>query len=210
MLPSDLSSLLQSALDDSLCCARLIPDIDNRLRSALFCSRVGEKLQAKLESSLPGCTLHHIRVAPETGKRQKGEWLLDMVIADGDLTHTPITQVHVAMECESQTSTAALHADFGKLLVIRAATKLYLHGLNQQTVDGADDLIEERIKLAAGWIQAHDDPATQWYLGFWPSPEKTAHAASIWDELEPGQAFAHLRQIRLFEFSGTAGEFRRV
>lgn len=138
MLPSDLSSLLQSALDDSLCCARLIPDIDNRLRSALFCSRVGEKLQAKLEPSLPGCTLHHIRVAPETGKRQKGEWLLDMVIADGDLTHTPITQVHVAMECESQTSTAALHADFGKLLVIRAATKLYLHGLNHQTVTAGE------------------------------------------------------------------------
>lgn len=191
----DLQLGIQSALDKSIKWGRDNAK-SNSERSAYFSSQVGELLPRT-----PGSELLHIGFNDATHAKTPGEWLLDAVVAecDGSLVKT----IHVAMECESNTSMSEFARDFGKLLNVKSKTKLYLHGLNHSTAAGANNLIRKRLDIAAKLIRDLDVDS-KWIFGFWPSPKKVKNFPSLWDSFDVSKQYEHLSSVCLFEFDGTS------
>ncbi|QSX38344.1 hypothetical protein [Shewanella sedimentimangrovi] len=192
-----LQKLLEQALSFSI---HWKPEggASNALRSSRFCSEVGKRLPALLPAE---AKLFHIGFQNESVHRVPGEWLLDAVVADIDDIGC-VRRVHIAMECESSTAMQSFSWDFGKLLHVKATTKIYLQGLNQALAAAADGFVTERLDLAARLVR-EEDPGSEWFFGFWPSPEKVRGAESLWDTFNSGR-YLHLGSIRLFQFDGAS------
>ncbi len=179
-------------------------DMSNALRSSHFCFMAGTCLPKF--TSKPG-KVRHIRFNDTDIKRESGEWLLDavMVECNGNAAGKEgiVSKIHVAMECESSTALKAFFVDFSKLLHIKSETKIYLQGLNQRRESSARSFIDERLEMAAKYIQEIDSTST-WYFGFWPSPlalNIDADDRSLWADLNRGN-HKHLKKIELYKFNG--------
>lgn len=104
-------------------------------------------------------------------RRRSGQWLLDAVVAERDEKGI-VRRINIAMECESSTALQAFSCDFGKLLHVRSATKLYLQGLNPFYPWATDAFVTRTLQRASDLVRAVD-PYTAWFFGFWPSPKRS-------------------------------------
>lgn len=190
---------LQKALDKSIEWAR--HEKSNARKSAYFSFQVGQLLRSLKD----GADVLQVGFN-ESGQKESGEWLLDAIVAEK--SNHFIGKINIAMECESSTVKYEFERDFAKLIHIKSEMKIYLHGLDHSTSEGADQLIRKRLAQAATYIEQYDhDDKVQWFFAFWPSPKKVRTAESLWDTFKDNKQYAHLRLIRLFEFDGQSKSF---
>lgn len=175
-----------------------------KLRSARFVEEVGRKLHANFGQS---GKLSVQEVDIDKGRKKKGEWLLDIAIAErhevketdhGSSKWIPYRLLW-AVESEYSTSLEAMCDDLGKLLVVNSRNYLYLNGLNQQ-FGNTEPYVQRRLKTVAGVLNGlHWDSSKRFYYAFWPSPEKKGNLASLWDnEVRDLQPY-----IRVYEYRGS-------
>lgn len=169
--------------------------LDNAKVSTYFSSLAGQALAALQGDD----DLLQIGYQTPFRNRTSGEWMLDAAVVIKAKPYRLVERILCAMECESSTAMDAFLTDFGKLLNTKADTKLYLHGLNHASIQGAERHVHTRLQQAAEIIGRLDRDAN-WFFGFWPSPETYEPYASIWDDLDG--RFSYLRDIRLFELTG--------
>lgn len=207
MNPLELHVRLQDALDFSIAWSQARPasrlQSSNAARSGFFCAAVGKVLKSLTPFD---SRLRQIGFCESRHKFESGEWMLDGAVVELD-EHQFVRRIHVAMECESSTSKIEFATDFGKLLNVKAKTKVFLHGLDQITGKASDDLVSARCGLASQLVR-ECDPYSDWFLGFWPSPKKVPGLPSLWDDFYGARDYAHLAQIRLYRFDGQG--FSRV
>lgn len=208
----DLHLVMRSALDDSLSWAERKKNgtqvVSNSLRSSMFCTQIGRHLHRHVGNDV---TKRQI-VVTEDGKREAGEWLLDIVwtedldAASEILDHKMPWRIRCAVECESSTAWREFFKDFAKLLNVRSPTKIFLGGLNQKTPAAAMEYMNDRLMEAQKFIRIYEGANTDvnWFIGFWPSPTGTRYS-SLWDKL--GE-LRHLRIPYVYQYNKDHKEFR--
>ena len=183
--------------------------VRNKLFSSVFVSEISSKIRCKLANLFPGeNNLECQFIEVKAGKRQPGEWLLDMCVVQteefeseykfGPQSPVPVIEkLLFAMESEANTSARAFAEDFAKLLVVNSAHKLYLNGVDQREPGDLDRYIEARNKMASNILRRNNESGL-FYMGYWPSPGKPSwKAGSLWDSLED---YKHLRKIRFYRY----------
>ena len=182
--------------------------------SSKFVYEVGRAVHACIARRSRGCRLRVIKVE-DGGKREPGEWLVDACVTmeraiSGNCPF--IERIVFAMESESNTGKRAFNDDFAKLVHLEAKHKLYMNGLNHRTAGGMETYMEGRREYAEAVLDRFP-PSGEFYLGFWPSPEKPRNSArrvdSIWRRLQSGE-WPHLNGIRLWRFDRRAGRLVEV
>lgn len=210
---STLHTAITNALDESRNWARARVanghEVSNSLKSSMFCTKVGKHLDDLVGEDV---TRRQI-VVTETGGREAGEWLLDIVwiedenrSAAGSSGSMP-RRIRCALECESSTNGQEFFKDLAKLLNIRSRTKIFLGGLNQVRANFAKGYMKKRLDEAARYISECEGNRkdTDWYIGFWPSPTGT-QTTSLWDSLDES-SHAHLAIAYVFQYDPDVAEF---
>lgn len=192
----------------------------NELCSAKFLHAVCEELSVLPQLQQLQCNVVKVldqKCAIKNSWKKSGEWLLDATWTSSypipnRADSNAITQVHCAIECESNSATKELYTDLSKLLVINSPIKIFASGLNQQNArfcDYMDERVEElEYILNSPQVRAQKNPA-DWYYVFWPSPKK-AKSHSIWDQFGPDDTYHHLNEIHLFHRGCNASRFRKL
>jgi hypothetical protein len=184
-------------------------EVSNSLKSSMFCTKVGERLDTHVGTD---ATRRQI-VVTESGKREPGEWLLDIVWTEdeartvrGSSSSMP-RRIRCALECESSTNGQEFFKDFAKLLNIRSRTKIFLGGLTQGKLITAKSYMDRRLAEAARYIRECEGNCkdTDWYIGFWPSP-KGGQKTSLWDSLDQ-PTHSHLAIAYVFQYDQNAASF---
>ena len=179
----------------------------NSIRSSYFCDKVGENLSGT--SDLRDYCRRQITVT-QHGNKKAGEWLLDALWCKNSNVWEAKSEwvfpvfIRAALECESNVSEKDFFIDFSKLVHIRSDIKIFLGGVNQRTVSGLCEYIQKRKTQAEKFIMESrmEIESTEWFLAFWPSPEKIRNSSyhSLWDELlECPNRLGHLRRIYVFK-----------
>ena len=190
----------------------------NSNRSAKFVSEIAAGIDRALnKSSDVPAFLVNSQWVNDDGQRTSGEWLLDIAVTtlfqlteQSNQTDLSVA-IEWAVECEYSTSLEQFAADFGKLICVRSKKQLYLNGINQTTPDGRTKYIERRLVTAAGALEPVADLMSNFYFGFWPSPEKPKPASrhrdesSLWEVEELSDL---LSSVQLYRYS--AGERRFI
>ena len=177
-------------------------DLTSKERSSYFVTNLCEKLDELINFNRE-YTSRHVTFN-QGGKNDSGEWLLDGTwTSDNNSLGTRDAlpfQIRCALECESSTSTKDFFWDFMKLVVVSADIKIFAAGLNQKTVEGADNYVSRRVAEVQDLLNESNDREkgnhTDWFLGFWPSP-LNKDGQSLWNQLET-DSYRHLNSIRLY------------
>jgi hypothetical protein len=185
----------------------------NSLRSCRFCSDVGSEIHQLIEAAAgKELTRRQISVS-DSGRRQTGEWLLDIVWTedcrpDARMKDGVPAKIWCAVECESNTSARQCFRDLSKLLHVRSSIKIFLGGLNQRTEKAAKSYKNQRLQQIRDLIMSSQNPLdqTQWFVGFWPSPAGSG-ASSMWNHFH---SYPHLDQIYLYSLDVTTSGFISV
>lgn len=188
-----LSQTLGKALNDSLKWTGYEKYVQrNAYRSAYFCYQVGRHLDSIIQCRFPGSPLKWTQVKfDEEDNKISGEWLLDILWCeetrvDPDSQYQCPSKIYAALECESKAKTKEFFEDFAKLVHVRSNIKIYLAGVNQrQSEHTMIDYINRRRNQAADFIDKFGagSEIEEWYLVFWPSPERGA-SRSLRDEFD--------------------------
>lgn len=221
--PSELKKCFTEALEESqqisLQWRKKKRSSDNSDRSKLFvtqfCKRINELINPEGDLCNKLAKFDHVKK-----ERKPGEWLLDAIWMkthplDRLDNQMPVAiDLSCALECEYSTATNEVYSDFAKLLVIRADIKIFVAGLNHATSDGANKYIEDRRNEMAALIhessKSANNPPSDWYLVFWPSPENDkGDGRSIWKHLQKSPSkYDNINSIRLYRLKD--GEFQSV
>ena len=164
--------------------------LDNKLKSALFVQKIANKIYDECISAYgtKNLKLNVQEVNLEEKRKEPGEWLLDATITLTDkikddqirLSESTINyQIVWAIESEYSTRMNHFADDFGKLLCVKAKNYFYLHGLNQDR-KSVTEFIERRIKTIKQFFVNRMIFDSNFFIGFWPSPEKKGNM-SFWD-----------------------------
>jgi len=185
----------------------------NSLKSCRFCSDVGSEIHELIEAAAGKELTRRQICVSDSGRRQAGEWLLDIVWTEDSRPDIRMrdgvpARIWCAVECESNTSAQQCFRDLSKLLHVRSSIKIFLGGLNQRTEEAAKSYRNKRLKQIRDLIMSSRDPLdqTQWFVGFWPSPEGNG-ASSMWNQLH---SYPHLDQIYLYSLDVSTNGFISV
>lgn len=196
-----------------------ILDAKNSMRgsgklSAKFVYEVSKAIHTCLQRGSRRRCLRVIKV-DGVGEKKPGEWLVDACITEEHCESENlcfIDQIVFAMESETDSGKRAFNRDFAKLVHLNAEYKLYLDGLHHTTYQWMKKHIRSRCEYVEA-ILNRIRPEGDFYLGFWPSPEKPRNSPnpidSIWRGLQCGE-WPHLNEIRLWRFDKCAGKLIEV
>lgn len=151
-----LKNILQNALKSSVQKGK--EEWSNQLKSSLFCSEVGEKMDNLIKDILSKDTPFNRRQIKvlDSGERQSGEWMLDIVWTQDcfpdqrmykDALGIP-ERTLCAVECESSTISREFFTDLSKLIYFRSPIKLFLGGINQKNEISAIKYMTIRLNQA--------------------------------------------------------------
>lgn len=182
--------------------------VPNSLKSSMFCTQIGQNLDHFYEGK--GVTRRQI-IVQGNGERTAGEWLLDIAWTEGWISKTvPLKSqrpglIRCAVECESSTAGREFFKDFAKLVNIKSEVKIFLGGLNQVTPAAAERYRNERVLEAGEFVREieGDNPPSDWYIGFWPSPAGTLNT-SLWDRLAK---IPHLTTVYVYRYDPITHSF---
>lgn len=175
----------------------------NARRSAYFayqcCKQLNESIYGKL---------HCIKVPEDPTKRKTpGELLLDGLWTQDICLPLPRakqpiqipSKVCCAFECESNNGGREFFEDFRKLLLVSSPVKIFAGGIHHTTPKFTKDYTERRIEQIKELLENSPVKPTEsdWYIAFWPSPEKKKDSKTLWDRLSDDD-FSHLNNIKLF------------
>lgn len=194
--------------------------VKNRLASSKFLSEVCLELnKLPIFKDLYDLNLIKILQDDKDGYRRcSGEWLLDATWTSpkesNDISFNLITQIHCALECESNKNNDEFYKDFSKLLVIQSPIKIFAGGLDQQKGDHMR-YIEERIHQVESLLLSSElrrqESMTDWYLVFWPSPsQKNKKWESMWYQMYDDPKYEHLNDILLYHRPAKNSRFKRI
>ncbi len=145
--PIDLRTKVKDALACSIAWRGYTkhPNSANSYKSAYFCHKVGEKLHTIIKDAChPVAPVRRQITFDKDEAKVPGEWLLDIVWTedfkpdDNSKCAVP-KKIWCAVECESNTSAAALFIDLAKLVCVQSPIKIFLAGMDQTTDKGAGE-----------------------------------------------------------------------
>ena len=176
----------------------------NSRRSAKFVYEVAERLR-----ELEGLRSDQIDVqrVDERGDKKPGEWLLDIAIAKrieicdpGRPNDRPVSMrasLQWAVESEFAVSLESFAEDFGKLLCVNAKNRMYLNGMNQDSEKTRSSYVNRRLETVRAALDGSATSGKNFWMGFWPSPEKKGLVDSLWDDPSYGDLTEQVVVYRL-------------
>jgi hypothetical protein len=197
----DIEMITKDALQKAL-----EQNANNRLRSSVFVSNLGLNLYEICNDATEDLKLKVVGFDKNTGKKVKGEWLLDIAITkskeifdSGNKQSKAIIDLGLfwAAESESNTGLPSFADDFGKLLCVKSDYYLYLNGLDQLQPKSRESFIDRRLELANEILNETKLSYKKFFFAFWPSPKKNqAKGKSFWDIHQKDDL---LNMVKVFE-----------